>query len=86
MKTKTQKIDDIVAALNAYDPIQAPDIVKTTIEAMDDASLGVLHGITGVFLHAIKSKMPAKWLAQIHGDLLDAFCCLSQIAHESKKP
>ena len=85
MKTKEQKIETIVAALNAYSPINAPEIVTSTINGMDAASVGVLHGITGVFLHAVNSKMPAKWLKQIHGDLLDAFCCLAEIAHDERR-
>jgi hypothetical protein len=84
MKTPNQKLNDIVTALSAYGPTQAPEIVKATIEGMDEASVGVLHGITVVFCHAVSAKMPAKWLAQIHGDLLDAFCHLAGIAHEER--
>jgi hypothetical protein len=84
-KTADQKLEDIVTALNAYSDTQAPGVVKATLAGMDEASIGVLRGITGVFVHAVKSKMPSKWLAQIHGDLLDAFFCLSNIAHEERK-
>ncbi len=85
MKTPAQKIDNIVTALGAYDTVnQIPAIVRATVEAMDEGSIGCLHGITGVFCHAVHAKMPGKWLRQIHGDLLDAFCCLANIAHETR--
>lgn len=86
MRTSDQKIDGIVLALNAYSPVNAPEIVKATLQGMDEASIGVLHGITGVFVHAIKGRpaMPAKWQKQIHADLLDAFVCLADIAHSER--
>ena len=81
---KTRTIKQITEALNAYSAIEAPEVVGATIEGLDDQSLGVLHGISGVFLHAVSARMPAKWLRQIHGDLLDAFCALAGIAHEER--
>jgi hypothetical protein len=84
MKTPDEKLNDIVSALNAYSGTEAPGVVKATLAGMDAASIGVLHGITGVFSHAVKTKMPGKWLKQIHADLLDAFTCLANIAHEER--
>ncbi len=86
MKTQDKTINDIVTALNSYSPIEAPEIVTATLQGMDDSSIGVLHGITGVFVHAVTGKppMPAKWQKQIHEDLFEAFCYLSEIAHEDR--
>lgn len=85
-KSPDQKLDDIVTALNSYSEINAPEIVRATVAAMDESSIGVLHGITGVFVHAVTGKpaMPEKWQKQIHGDLLDAFVCLAAVAHEER--
>lgn len=85
MKTRPEKIKAIATALNAYSDIsQPPDVVYSTLDGLEDVELATLHGITGVFCHAASTRMPRKWLAQIHEDLLDAFCHFTEQAHQRR--
>ena len=85
MKTKPEKIQTIATALNAYSNIsQPPEVVTATLNGIDDRGLATLYGISGVFCHAVRSRMPAKWLKQIHGDLLDAFTHYANEAHDDR--
>lgn len=83
MSKRDKTIDGIALALSLYSEADPPAIIRQAVAAMDPESIGVLHGITGVLRHALHSKMPIKWVKQIHGDLLDAFECLADINHEA---
>lgn len=88
MKTRTERIKAIGAALNAYgDGIQTPEIVQSTLDGINDDGICTLYGITGVFIHSATGKppMPAKWQKQIHNDLLEAFCVMTHEAHAMRE-
>ena len=83
VKKRDQTIRHIVACIAIYDDHAPKSEIESSVSALDPESIGVLHGISGVLRHAVSSKMPAKWIAQIHGDLMEAFKCLSNIANEN---
>ena len=78
---REQTIEHITICLAFYDGRATEVEIRAAVAALDPESIGVLHGISGVLRHAIAAKMPAKWIAQIHGDLLEAFACLKNIAN-----
>ena len=84
MNSKRERtIEHIVQSMALYDAKAPVDEIRNAVDALDPESIGVLHGISGVLRHARATKMPAKWLAQIHGDLMEAFECLLSIANEN---
>lgn len=83
MKKRERTIEHIVQSIALYDGNAPTDEIKNAVDALDPESIGVLHGICGVLRHALSEKMPKKWIAQIHGDLMEAFECLSNIANEN---
>lgn len=86
-KIREDYMDRILATATSVEQVESSekcpirDVVWALVEALDEEGMAVLYGITGVFRHAIKAKMPAKWQRQIYGDLLDAFGSLADNAH-----